>query len=259
MLLAHRSLMCPQQPPLSEAKPRRCTRGISLCAGFVAWAENGDLVSVALLGDVVVAFPSIRVNHRPRGRTDSSMHGCRLWLRGVGHPSQPDAADSSPVLLGRDDNDRLIFGLSAADAFFLSTDVGFIHLHTAVAADPGRAGPWHAAACGANSKLSGSCPGRAPVEAPTHSLRISGWSGTTWPETTLAGAFASVQKSSPPSREVRRRHFLHFRWPVFVIPGLAADTLRASEALPPPNPPPDTPDTPLPTQNQSSNSGRVLG
>ena len=35
--------------------------------------------------------------------------------------------------------DRLIFGLSAADAFFLSTDVGFIHLHTAVKPIP--AGP----------------------------------------------------------------------------------------------------------------------
>ena len=58
--------------------------------------------------------------------------------RGVGYSSQPDSADPPPVLLGRDDNDRLLFGLSAAHAFFLSTDVGFIHLHTAVEPIPVR-------------------------------------------------------------------------------------------------------------------------
>ncbi len=56
-------------------------------------------------------------------------------------PLEPESADPPPVLLGRDDNDRLIFGLSAADAFFLSTDVGFIHLHKAV--EPIPAGPDH--------------------------------------------------------------------------------------------------------------------
>ena len=60
--------------------------------------------------------------------------------RGVGHPSQPDSADPSPAPRPRG-NDRLIFGWSAADAFFLPTDVGFIHLHTAV--EPIPVGPDH--------------------------------------------------------------------------------------------------------------------
>ena len=87
------------------------------------------------------------------------MNGCRLWLEPVA-----TAADPSPVLLGRDGNDRLIFGWSAADAFFLPTDVGFIHLHTAV--EPIPAGPSHAAACGANSKLSGSAQAEPLQNAP---------------------------------------------------------------------------------------------
>ena len=61
--------------------------------------------------------------------------------RDVGYPSEPNAADPPPVLLRRYDNDRLVFRLAAVDAFFVSTNIGLIHLHTALEAIS--AGPDH--------------------------------------------------------------------------------------------------------------------
>ena len=156
--------------------------------------------------------------------------------RGVGHPSQPDAADSSPVLLGRDDNDRLIFGLSAADAFFLSTDVGFIHLHTAVKPIP--AGPDHG-----TPQLVEPTPSCLVAAQAEHLLK---------PQRTPSGFLAGqVPHGLKPhsqgllrpfkNRPRRQRGSAPTLSTLQVArvrqPGLAADTLRASEALPPPNPP----------------------
>ena len=61
--------------------------------GFVALAENGDLMGVALLRDVVIARPSVRVNHRPRGDRFFD-EGVQIVTRHVGRPSESNAAGS---------------------------------------------------------------------------------------------------------------------------------------------------------------------
>ena len=245
MLLAHRSLMRPQQPPLQKRSHALHT-GHQFVRRVVALADDRDLVSVALLGDVVIALPSVRVNHRPRGDRFFN-EWVQTLARGVGHPSQPDSADPPPVLLGRGDNDRLLFGLPAADAFFLATGVGFIRLHTAV--EPIPAGPDHR-----TPQLVEPTPSCLVAAQAEHLLKPqrtpSGFlarPGTTSPETTLAGAFASVQKSSPPSERFGASTFYtsggrcsSARPRCRHIAGIGSS--RATE------PAAETPDTPLPTR-----------
>ena len=189
--------MRPQQPPLQKRRHAVHTGHQFVCR-VIALAQNGHLVGVALLRDVVVAFPSIRVNHHP-GADRFFNEWVQTLARDIVDPSQPDAADPSPVLLGRDGNDRLVLGLSAADAFFLPTDVGFIHLHTAV--EPIPLGPDHRTPQLVEPTPSCLVAAQAEhlLQSQSNSLRISGWSRATSLETTLAGVFASVQKSSPPS------------------------------------------------------------
>ena len=227
-----RSLMCPQQPPLQK-RGRAMHAGRPFARRLVASADDRDLVSAALLGDVVTALPAVRVNQRPGG--GRFFDEAAPTLAGdVGRPSEPDAAAPPPVLLGRDDKDRLLFGLSAADAFLLSTGAGFIRLPKALSPSPPdhrtlrlvEPTPSCLAAAQAERLVK---PQRTPSgllasQAP-HRLQPHSW-GLLRPfkkrprrQRGSAPALAALQVA-----RVRQ-------------PGLAADTLRAAEAPPPPNPP----------------------
>ena len=179
-------------------------------------------------------FPSIRVNHRP-GADRFFNEWVQTLARDIVDPSQPDAADPSPVLLGRDGNDRLVFGLSAADAFFLPTDVGFIHLHTAV--EPIPLGPDHR-----TPQLVEPTPSCLVAAQAEHLLQSQ-----STPSGFLAGhvphrlkphsqGFLRPFKNRPRRQRGSAPTLSTLQVARIGQPSLAASTSRTSEALPPPNP-----------------------
>ena len=150
------------------------------------------------------------------------MNGCRLWLQASGtrrNRIRPIPRPSS----------------SAADAFFLSTDVGFIHLHTAVEPIP----------VGANHRTpqlvepTPSClvaaqaePLLKPQRTPSGFLAGHVPQGLKPHSQGLLGPFKNRprrQRGSAPTLSTLQVASIR-------QPGLAASTLRTAEALPPPNP-----------------------
>jgi hypothetical protein len=85
MLRAHGSLRRPQQPAIQQRRHEVHT-GHQFVGWFVALAEEGNLVGVVLLRDVVISPPSVRVNHRPRDDRFFD-EGVETVGRDVGHPS----------------------------------------------------------------------------------------------------------------------------------------------------------------------------
>ncbi len=64
MLFADGSLIRPKNPSFQE-RGHSVHTGHQFVCRLAALAENCDFVGVALLGDIVIALPPVRVNHRP--------------------------------------------------------------------------------------------------------------------------------------------------------------------------------------------------
>ena len=174
------------------------------------------------------------------------MNGCRLWLEACGHPIPTFMRFPipRPSMLGRHRQ------RSRFDLRFDRPRDAFSPLHRRrpsststqpLSQIPVGPRPWRRrSGVEPIQACSGRCPGRGTtVEAPTHSLRISALVryhiGL---KRTLAGALRPFKNRPRRSREVRRRHFRHFRWPVFKLrSGLRCRHYCGHrKRLPPPNP-----------------------
>src|SRR5258708_35339212 len=127
VLMAHPSLMSPQNPALQQRRdtvhPRQQFR-----RGFLLALQEGYFMRVASPFERIVADPPV------------SMHGA-AWLNRLIHelhqavrgrirnPLNADPPDARPIVLGRDHNQGLALRLSAAHSLLQTTQIRFVHLY----------------------------------------------------------------------------------------------------------------------------------
>jgi len=96
-----------------------------------------DFMSIAMCFNTVVSLPAVSDNGAA-GLNSLNDEGPKTQRRGIRNPKHPNPSNGFSIFFGSNDNQCFLKGLSTSNAFFKSSQIGFIDLNTASQSFPAR-------------------------------------------------------------------------------------------------------------------------